>query len=151
MARKIFVITTLLTVFLIFFSKKTKINQVNQTKLVLNSETVNLEVANDDQSRATGLSNRPSLCSNCGMLFVFDQSGIYTFWMKDTLIPLDMLWVDKNYKIVDIKTAQPEPNKQLWELQLYQNIYPAKYVIELNQDFAKKHNLKIGDQLELQF
>lgn len=85
------------------------------------------------------------------MLFIFDKPGVYPFWMKDTLIPLDMLWLDQDKKIVDIKTAQPEPNKQPWQLQLYQNTSPAKYILELNQNFAKDHNLKTGNQLEIRF
>ena len=108
-----------------------------------------LEVAKTDSQRAAGLSNRTFLCPNCGMIFVFSRQSIYPFWMKDTLIPLDMIWLNSAGKIVTIKTALPQPNTPLTQLTLYQNDQPALYVIELNAGDAQKNNLKIGDIIKL--
>ena len=69
--------------------------------------------------------------------------------MKDTLIPLDMLWLDRKGKIVSIFTAEPEPNIPLYKLKLYQNTLPALYVLELNASDSAKLKLAVGDNINL--
>jgi uncharacterized membrane protein (UPF0127 family) len=151
MARKGILILVLFTLsFLVYLKFSTQATKPAKfSKLILKDKIIQLEVADTDNLRALGLSNRISLCQNCGMIFTFTNPGIYPFWMKDTLIPLDMLWLDENFKITTIHTALPEPNHSTWELTLYQNDTPSKYVLELNQNFAKNNGLKIGDQLEI--
>ena len=83
------------------------------------------------------------------MIFIFNKEGIYPFWMKDTLVPLDLIWLNSKGLIVSILTAQPEPNTPITQLKLYQNQKPAKYVIELNANRARELNLKIGDKIEI--
>ena len=68
-----------------------------------------LEIARSENERAAGLSNRPTLCPNCGMIFIFNREMTLPFWMKDTLIPLDMIWVNHAGKVISIQTALPEP------------------------------------------
>ena len=103
-----------------------------------------IELAKTSAQKIKGLSNRDKLCPNCGMLFIFGFETELPFWMKDTLIPLDMIWFDKTGKIVDIKTAS-ETNSQ----KIYQNQSPAQYVLELNANDSQKLNLKIGDIIDL--
>jgi hypothetical protein len=103
-----------------------------------------IEIASSSAQKIKGLSNRDSLCPKCGMLFIFGFETELPFWMKDTLIPLDMIWLDKTGKIVDIKTAT-EINSQ----KLYRNQSPAQYVLELNANDYQKLNLKIGDIIPL--
>ena len=68
----------------------------------------NVEIVADYASRARGLMFRENLSENSGMLFIFEQEGIYPFWMKDTLIPLDMIWISEEKKIVFIaRDVQP--------------------------------------------
>ncbi len=103
-----------------------------------------LEVAKTFTSRQKGLSNRTELCSNCGMLFVFDREGKYPFWMKDTKIPLDIIWLNSKFEIVKIITAT-ETNS----LKSFTNNQPAMYVIELNANESFRLDLKIGDIIQL--
>jgi uncharacterized membrane protein (UPF0127 family) len=73
--------------------------------------------------------NRTSLSSQSGMLFIFDHEAIYPFWMKNTLIPLDMIWLDKNKNVVDVITAQPCSEDPC---QIYTPKKESLYVLELN-------------------
>jgi len=107
---------------------------------------INLELAITPAERANGLMHRESLGENNGMLFVFEQEGKPRFWMKNTLIPLDIIFIDSENKIVDIQTAEPcekEPCKQYFPEK------QAKYVLEVNKGFAQKHNIQIGDKIKL--
>jgi|SRR3989338_1876450 len=109
--------------------------------------TVNAQVADDNDKRARGLMLVESLDENAGMLFVFEQEDFQTFWMKNTLIPLDMIFIDEELKIVDIKNAIPCTNDPC---QLYKSEAPAKYVLEVNGNFTKKNNIMPGNKVKIQ-
>lgn len=66
-----------------------------------------VELAKTPEERQKGLMYRKYMAENNGMLFIFNHSDIYNFWMKDTRIPLDILWIDENFKIVKVLTAEP--------------------------------------------
>ena len=106
-----------------------------------------VELAQTPEQREYGLMNRSYLDANAGMLFIFDKQGIYPFWMKNTLIPLDIIWIDNSGKVVFIKeNAQPCTNF------LCPNIIPtssAKYVLELNAGICNETGIKLGDQLKI--
>ena len=109
----------------------------------INQEDFTVEIATTPSQLSRGLSNRKELCQNCGMLFVFPNSQILTFWMKDTLIPLDMIFIDQNKKIVNIVTAK------VGDLSIKYSTTPALYCLELNAGKALELNLKNGDSIEL--
>ena len=140
------ILISLITLTLVFsslflFRKKT----LKEIKVTINNSDYYLEIAKTSKQKAIGLSNRQTLCLNCGMLFVFPrQKKNITFWMKDTYIPLDMIWLDKNFKVVKIATVL-ETNSQ----KLYSSQNKAKYVIELNANEVFKRDLKIGDTIQL--
>lgn len=69
-------------------------------KVCFNENCFTVELAQTDEQRQTGLMGREQLDKDKGMLFVYDEDGIYTFWMKNTLIPLDMIWIDSNGTVV---------------------------------------------------
>jgi len=119
------------------------------TNINIKGQSFSLEIAKTIIQRSVGLSKRSSLCPNCGMIFVFETDGLYPFWMKDTLISLDMVWINSNHEVVSILTATPEPNILDSQLKQYQNSIPARYVIELNSGTAEKINLKIGDKIDI--
>ncbi len=119
--------------------------------LSLNAHTYTMEVAKTNSQRETGLSYRNELCPTCGMIFVFNQETIWPFWMKDTHIPLDMIWLTKTGKITTILTAQPEPGVALYQLKIYKNAIPSTYVLELNAGDAQKLGLTIGSSLTLPY
>jgi YVTN family beta-propeller protein len=104
-----------------------------------------VEVADDQDETMRGLMFRKHLPWNVGMLFVFHNEEPRTFWMKNTLIPLDMIFVDSNLKIVDIKENVP-PCTQGDECPLYPSQERAQYVLEVNAGFFQENGIKIGDQ-----
>ena len=128
------IIITLISLF--FLKKKSRATIAIQIK----NQTFTLEIADTIASRAKGLSNRNSLCSNCGMIFIHHQESIYPFWMKNTHFSLDIIWLDTTGQIVDIKQGQPE------SLSILKNSTPARYIIELPADSA---SLNIGDIISL--
>ena len=95
------------------------------------------------EARSRGLQDRTSLPSDQGMLFVFPTEDIFNFWMKDTFIALDMIWISEAHAIVDIKTdVQPCTQEPC---PIYVPSGKAKYVLEVNANFAQTHGLKVGD------
>lgn len=116
----------------------------NYVKIKIGNIDYKIELAKTTAQRSKGLSSRKTLCKDCGMLFIFGFETNLPFWMKDTLIPLDMIWLDKNGKIVDIQTIT-----EINSTKIYQNQSPAKYVLELNANDSQKINLKIGDIIQL--
>lgn len=116
----------------------------NSIKIKIADTSYNIELAKTIAQKTKGLSKRNTLCKNCGMLFTFGFETNLPFWMKDTLIPLDMIWLDQNGKIVDIQTAN-----EINSSKIYQNQTPAQYVLELNANDSQKIGLKIGDKIDL--
>ncbi len=136
---KIIIIITILGLVAFFvFTKKTK--PTESLALDIKGQIFNLEVADTPGSRTIGLSNQNSLCPHCGMIFIYQKEAIYPFWMKNTRIPLDIIWLDSNGKVVDIKTGQPQ------DLSLLTNSAPARYIIETNPNAT---NLSVGDTINL--
>jgi uncharacterized membrane protein (UPF0127 family) len=116
----------------------------------LKNTPFHLEVAKTISQKAKGLSNRSSLCPDCGMIFLFNSDGIQPFWMKDTLIPLDMIWVNSQGQIVSIQTANVEPpDTPITQFTIYKNDQPARYVIELNAQTSEKLGLGLNDTISL--
>ncbi|MDD5481966.1 MAG: DUF192 domain-containing protein, partial [Candidatus Shapirobacteria bacterium] len=70
-------------------------------EVVIEGVVFDIELAITAQERAQGLSGRKGLCDQCGMLFIFDKPNYHSFWMRDTLIPLDIIWLDQNWRVVD--------------------------------------------------
>jgi uncharacterized membrane protein (UPF0127 family) len=109
---------------------------------------VAVEVVADDETRQMGLMFRDHLADDRGMIFFFAQSGHYPFWMKNTLIPLDMIWIDENRRIAhvthDVPPCKADPCPS------YPPNVQAKYVLELAAGVAAKHHLKDGDVLRFQ-
>jgi len=109
---------------------------------------VHVEVAADDATRQQGLMYRDTLPLDRGMIFFFPESGNHPFWMKDTLIPLDMIWIDPQKKIVHVAhnvppcKADPCPS-----------VPPgadSKYVLEVAGGVAARHGLANGQTLRFE-
>jgi uncharacterized membrane protein (UPF0127 family) len=104
-----------------------------------------VETVDTAESRTRGLQDRTSLPADEGMLFVFPTEDIFNFWMKDTSIALDMIWINEGHTIVDIKTDVPPCTQE--PCPIYVPSGKARYVLEVNANFAKTHELKVGDQV----
>jgi len=111
-----------------------------------NNETITAELAITPEERALGLMFREKVNDDQGMLFVFEEEDIHSFWMKNTLIPLDILWLDENKRIVHIEEhvppckADPCPS--------YGPSMPALFVLELKDGRVAANGLKLYDRLE---
>jgi uncharacterized protein len=142
-----YLIIILIIGLLIYLKYPRKVTKIIDQKIA--NQNFTLEIADNIYLLAKGLSNRGELCQNCGMLFIFNWETTQTFWMKDTLISLDIIFINKSGLITDIYTASPEPNKNDFQLTLYQSTAPSQYVIELNAGTSKKLGLKKDDQINL--
>lgn len=96
-----------------------------------------------------GMMFRDSLASDHGMLFFHGRMGKYTYWTYQTRIPLDFIWIDKDYKIVEMAVDIPPcPSKVAHECPNYGGHEDASYVLEVNAGIAAKNGLKVGDRLD---
>jgi len=103
---------------------------------------IDLEIADNEYERQLGLMNRKSMEENQGMLFIFEFERMQSFWMRNTLIPLDMLFINKEKKIVTI-----HKNTKTLSAQSYPSTAPAIYVVEVVGGFTDKYNIVVGDQI----
>lgn len=121
----------------------------SSTSVNISGAAFRVEVANTAEKRSKGLSGRDSLEENAGMLFVFDKPDKYQFWMKNTKIALDIVWISENKKIVDFyQNAQPEPNIPDSQLKKYAPSQEALYVLEINANSIEKYQIQIGDKVD---
>ena len=103
---------------------------------------IDIEIAGNDYEREKGLMYRHSLPDNAGMLFIFEQSGPLSFWMRNTYISLDIIFADENRQIVTIqKNAKPLSYVQI------PSKMNAKYVVEVNAGFCDKYGIAVGDYI----
>jgi len=122
-------------------STKTISNQV-----CFKTTCVEVEVVSKKHDLARGLQFRQSLPENHGMLFLFPTSDIYSFWMKDTFIALDMIWLDHGRRIVHVESHVPPCPKD--PCPSYTPQKQSMYVLEVNAGYATKHGIKVGDVAE---
>lgn len=110
--------------------------------------TITIEVASNDTARARGLMFRETLADDRGMLFLFRTDDSHSFWMKNTLIPLDMIWLDAGGRIVHIeRDVPPCPGDPCPS---YGPDIPSRHVLELSAGGAARYDLKPGDVLRIE-
>ncbi|MCK7612002.1 DUF192 domain-containing protein [Roseibium sediminicola] len=102
-----------------------------------------VEIAATDRQRSMGLMFREEMPADHGMLFLFEGEGQRYFWMKNTPLPLDIIYIGANGKIVSI-AADTEP----FSLDAIPSDGPAQYVLEVNAGIAKKLGITAGDRVE---
>ncbi len=107
-----------------------------------------VEIAADPELRAQGLMYRDQLRPATGMLFFFPTDGVYGFWMKNCMIPLDMIWIDSERKVVHIKTNVPPC--RIEECPNYDPGVTSRYVLELAAGEVAKRGLRVGDVLRFE-
>jgi YVTN family beta-propeller protein len=121
-------------------------NNANSSSVIAR---VFVEVPDDSEESMRGLMFRIHLPWNAGMLFPYSNEEPRTFWMKNTLIPLDMIFVDSSSKIVEIKENIPPCEQD--ECPTYPSVQPAQYVLEVNAGFVQEKGIKVGDRLVAAF
>ena len=150
--KKIIIIPLFTVVGLVFFlyfnfyndvSLTDQITNQGQNTLSINGIGLKIEIADDPIEQSQGLSNRESLASDGGMLFIFPQPTMPGFWMKDMKFSLHLIWIDANGEIVEI-TRNVSPTT-------YPKSFlppsPIKYVLEVNAGWADKNNVKVGNEV----
>lgn len=109
-----------------------------------------VEIAQTAAERTRGLMFRESMSQDQGMFFVFDDDTVRNFWMKNTLIPLDMIFVDKDGKVVSVsENVQPCKEKNSALCPSYSSILPARYVLEINAGLAQLHHIQTGSRMDI--
>ena len=104
--------------------------------------TIEIEVADDDAEREQGLMYRDTMAENAGMLFMMEAEEPQSFWMKNTILPLDILFADSDHRIVSIhKNCKP------YSLDQIESIKPALNVVEVNAGYTGKYGIKVGDKI----
>ena len=115
----------------------------NLVTLSLGNVELFVEVADTPSSRQQGLMNRTSLPENQGMLFVFPNEQVLQFWMKDTIIPLSIAYIDSRGIIVTIRDMQPR------DLTPVSSVVPAQFALEVNQGWFERNNIRPGDRVHI--
>ena len=136
-------VTFLFTVVLLFVATGCQAQKSDHDQVCFGRSCFDVEVVSSSPERERGLQHREYLDPEAGMLFIFQQSWPYTFWMKDTLIPLDMIWMDYTRKVVhiehDVQPCKEDPCPH------YGSRNKALYVLELNAGKARSTGIKVGD------
>ncbi len=104
---------------------------------------IDIELAANDEKRTQGLMWRRKMEENQGMLFVMEQQEMQSFWMLNTYIPLDILFVDELRQIVTIRS-----NTKPQSLDPVASDKPALYVVEVNAGYCRKFGISVGDKIE---
>lgn len=102
-----------------------------------------VEIADDWAEQQRGLMERTELAENAGMLFVFEREQPRSFWMKNTLIPLSIAYIDSDGRIIDIQDMEPLDESS------HPSAEPARYALEVNQGFYEERGIEVGDTVEL--
>ena len=144
------VFIALFVVGIIIYQQYQKILQKNQITIYTGAGSVkiNAEYADAPEKLKEGLMNRQSLARDSGMLFIFPDEKIREFWMKNTLIPLEIMFIGTNGRINEILIMKPcAPDASICPV--YTSKAPARFAIEVNAGFTQNNRIIEGDILEI--
>lgn len=122
---------------------KMQSSQNAETKMptiLVGTKKLEVEIVQSDEERMRGLMHREQLGENEGMLFVFEEAQIQSFWMRNTFIPLDIAFIDANGKIIDVQRMEP-----LDETKSYFSPAPVPYVLEVNAGWFERNGVTVGE------
>lgn len=139
----------LLTSYVLFTTSCHQNIQSSIQKACIRGNCFTVELARTEAELMRGLQNRPALAEDRGMLFIFPDRGQHPFWMKNTLILLDMIWIDDHFKIVYVEEKVP-PCLQV-SCPVYVTEQASRYVLEINGGQSEKFNFKIGDGVSFEY
>jgi uncharacterized membrane protein (UPF0127 family) len=108
-----------------------------------------VEIANTMETRSHGLMYRTTLPENAGMLFVFEQDARWGFWMKNTLIPLSIGFIDSKWRLIEIRDMPIAADPANGPFPIYESSAPYRYALEVNQGFFQRKGITPGTRLEL--
>ena len=140
MFKQVLIIIILAIISLVVFSYW-NFRSENQEFIYIGDVKLAVEIADEPSEQTQGLSGREKMAEDEGMLFVFPQPFIASFWMKDMRFSLDFIWLDENGVIIAI-TPYISPDTYP---QTFQPPSPVKYVLEVNAGWSTRYNIKAGD------
>ena len=130
-------------IFAWFLFKPDPTKELEKTCLIIEQKCFQVEIADSKEEQIKGLSDRDKLDKDIGMLFVFDQAEEQCLWMKDMNFSVDMVWANKQRKIIKIiENVSPDTYPESFCQE------DTKYVLEFNRGFAARHGLKAGSALQ---
>ena len=115
--------------------------QIPVVQLNAGMHLIRAEVAADYATRMTGLMHRASMPSNAGMLFIFDEATTHCMWMKNTLLPLSVAFIDERGSIINVEDMQPQTEDSHCASR------PARYALEMNRGWFVARGLKPGSRI----
>jgi uncharacterized membrane protein (UPF0127 family) len=113
--------------------------------VIFGTDTVQAEVARTPEEREQGLMYRTELAPGRGMIFVFEDIQTRSFWMKDTLVPLDIAYIDENLRITDIQAMEPQT------LDLHPSARPAMFALEVPMGWFEEKGIQAGAEAKIVF
>lgn len=116
----------------------------SQKNLIIQNKKISVEIADTSEKQEHGLMYRKKLKTNSGMLFIFQDEAPRSFWMKNTFIPLDIGFFDKNKTLIDIQTMQPVKSVMDSDIPSYASAGPAQYALEVTEGWFEKNKIKKG-------
>lgn len=115
------------------------------------SVSITCEIASTPKELSEGLMNRQELPEDKGMLFIYEIPQNRSFWMKNTLVPLDIIFLDEEGIVINVESADIEPGVPDNELKRYNSFCPAQFVVEINQGLSKLYGIKEGTPTNIVF
>jgi hypothetical protein len=128
-----------------YFSLQAENYKLEKIYISVGKTTLLVEVADSEPKRRYGLMNRKSLGADEGMLFVFPEPALQSFWMKNTLIPLDLGYFTAEGVLTETFTMEPNQTTEV-----YNSASKVVYALEVNAGYFKKNNIRKGDRLVLE-
>ena len=113
--------------------------------VVFGADTVHAEIANTADQRARGLMYRDNVPQGTGMLFVFEEPEVHSFWMQNTFVPLDIAFLDSELRIIDIQQMEPRSED------FHESRGPAMFALEVPQGWFAAHDIRVGDRAQVLF
>lgn len=139
----------ILVVFALYFFGLPRSAEDRRAKVAIRGREFHVDIADTPALQMQGLSGRPSLGENEGMLFVFPENATRTFWMKDMNFPIDIIWI-KDERIIGVaEHATPEPEASLFTLTRYESPGHADKVLEVSAGMFEEYGFAPGDAVEI--
>ncbi len=116
-----------------------------ETVVSFSNVSFNVEIIESEKEKRKGLSGREFLNEKEGVLFIYDNENYYGIWMKEMLFPIDIIWIDKNLIVIDVKgNVYPETYPKIFYPQK-----PSMYILEINSGLIEKYEIEVGDKVKL--
>ncbi|HGY91348.1 MAG TPA: DUF192 domain-containing protein [Planctomycetes bacterium] len=124
--------------------------ELEGSKVVLAGMTVNVEIADNWETRGRGLSGRTRLGPNEGMIFLYPRADMRSFWMKGCLIGLDILFLDDDGRVLNIASLDPPEDEEIEDsIPSADSMAPSRMVLELRKGWCEEHGVKPGERVRL--